>query len=109
MLINVWDSHWIFLEQATQIASIHAEGSIDIPPEHSANLRQADIEQQEQQEVSHSNKPMETHETTEQSVPTFHSEGFTCDKTEGLIEKLITWAMVKTKSGSSFGRKGVGF
>ena len=33
------------LEQATLVASIHAERSIDILPEHSANLRQADIEQ----------------------------------------------------------------
>ena len=41
------------LEQATLVASIHAESSIDTPPEHSANLRQADIEQQEQPEVSH--------------------------------------------------------
>jgi hypothetical protein len=97
------------LEQATLVASIHAEGSIDILPEHSANLRQADIEQQEQPEVSHSKKSMETHETTEQSVPTFHSEGFTCDKTEALVKKLVKCATVKTKSGSYFGWKGVGF
>lgn len=99
----------ITLEQATLVASIHAEGSLDIPPEHSANLRQADIEHQEQPEVSHSKKSMKTHETTKQSVPSFHSEGFTCDKTDALIKKLVKCATVKTKTGSYFGWKRVGF
>ena len=97
------------LEQATLVASIHADGSINIPPEHSANLRQADIGHQEQPKVSHSNKSMETHETTKQCVPTFHSEGFTCDKTEALVKKLVKCATVKTKSGSYWGWRGVGF
>ena len=52
---------------------------------------------------------MGTHETTKQSVPTFHSEGFTCDKTDALIETLIPLATVKSKSGSYFGWEVVGF
>ena len=74
------------LGQATPVASLHAEGSTDIPPEHSASLGQADTEHQEQPEVSHLKKSMETHETTKQSVPTFHSEGFTCDMTDALVK-----------------------
>ena len=51
------------LEQATLVALLGAGGSIDNTPEHSASLRQADTEHQEQREISHSKKLMETHET----------------------------------------------
>jgi hypothetical protein len=44
------------LEQATLVASLYSEGSIDTLPEHSASLRQADIEHQAQPEVSHLKK-----------------------------------------------------
>ena len=94
------------LEQATLCVSLGAEGTIGNPLLH---LRQLDIEHQEQPKVSHSKKSMETHETTEQSVPTFHSEGFACDKTGALVKKLVKRATVTTKSGSYFGWKGVGF
>ena len=52
---------------------------------------------------------METHETTKQSVPPFHSGGFACDKTDASIEKLIQAATVKSELGSYFGWKGVLF
>ena len=94
------------LEQATLCASLAAEGTFGNPLLH---LRQLDTEGQEQAEKLICNRTTESQNLSKQSVPGFHSVGFTSDKTDALIERLVKLAEVKSKSGNYFGWKGVGF
>ncbi len=94
------------LEQATLCASLAAEGTIGNPLLH---LRQLDTEGQKQSENMICNRTTESQNKSKQSVAGFHSEGFTSDKTDALIERLIKLATVKSTTGNYFGWKGVGF
>jgi hypothetical protein len=94
------------LEQATLCASLAAEGSIGNPLLH---LRHLDTEGQEQAEKLICNRTTESQNVSKQSVPGFHSVGFTSDKTDALIERLIKLATVKSTRENYFGWKGVGF
>ena len=57
------------LEQATLCASLGAKGTIGNPLLH---LRQLDTEHQEQSEKLDSKKTSVSHDTSKQSVPSFH-------------------------------------
>ena len=94
------------LEQATLCASLAAEGTIGNPLLH---LRHLDTEGQEQAEKLICNRTTESQNVSKQSVPGFHSVGFTSDKTDALIERLIKLATVKSTRENYFGWKGVGF
>ena len=56
-----------------------------------------------------SKKTSESCDTSKQSVPSFHSERFTSDKTDALVARLLKLETLKSKSKSYFGWKGAGF
>jgi hypothetical protein len=93
------------LEQATLCASLAAEGTIENPLLH---LRQLDNEGQEPPENLVCNRTSES-QNLSQSVRGFHSVGFTSDRTDALIKRLVKLATVKSTTGTYFGWKGVGF
>ncbi len=87
------------LEQATLCASLAAEGTIENPLLH---LRQLDNEGQEPPENLVCNRASES-QNLSQSVRGFHSVGFTSDRTDALIKRLVKLATVKSTTGNYFG------